>query len=343
MPSLLLRSHNVPRSSKIVLASLATVSLLIFLIKFVQYRQQLQTDPQSLLIFHDILIPYLQLIPRYAIIYPWVFTTSIFAEISVVSFTVSASILFGASKYVEKFWGWKEVVKFILLVGSFTNFITVLITIICNIIRGDVGGMDRPLGGGISYYFGFLVVVKQLIPEHNVVLFQGLINFRVKHLPFLFLNLVIVWSLLISRSLYPAIPSIASFIISYSYLRFYQSFSTDPILPITTASGGSDQNSIIKGDALDTFQLVEFFPAITKPFLKVVFDKFYDLAVLLGIVTPFNDESIEQSNFRARKRFEQANQAQKSVANSVAERRRQVALQVIEDRINQGERQAPPE
>lgn len=340
MPALLLRSHNIPRSSKIVLAALTTVSLLIFLIKFLQYRQQLQLNPQSSIAFHDILVPYLQLIPRYAIIYPWVFTTAIFAEISVFSFVISTAVLLGSSKYVEKFWGWKEVVKFILIIGSLTNFVTVLITIICNVVRGDVAGMDNPLGGGISYYFGFLVVVKQLIPEHNVVLFQGLINFRVKHLPFILLNIVIVWSVIVSRSLYPAIPSLASFIISYTYLRFYQSFSTDPILPITTATGSSDQSSIIKGDALDTFQLVEFFPTITKPVLTVVFDKVYDLAVLLGIVTPFNDESIEQSNIRAQKRFEQANQVQKSVANSVAERRRQVALQVIEDRINQGERPA---
>ena len=56
--------------------------------------------------------------------------------------------------------------------------------------------------------------------------------------------------------------------------------------------------------------------------------------VCLGIITPFNDDSIEQGNIRAQKRLEQANQTQKSVANSVAERRRQVALQVIEDRIN---------
>ena len=65
-----------------------------------------------------------------------------------------------------------------------------------------------------------------------------------------------------------------------------------------------------------------------------VFNQVYEVSVLLGIITPFNDESVEQSNLRAQKRQEQVNQNHKNVANSVAERRRQVALQVIEDRIN---------
>lgn len=96
----------------------------------------------------------------------------------------------------------------------------------------------------------------------------------------------------------------------------------------------NDATNVIKGDASDVFKLVDFFPNISKPYLSVVFDKGYELAVLLGIITPFNDDSIEQGNMRAHKRLEQIDQTQKSIANSVAERRRQVALQVIEDRIH---------
>lgn len=335
--ALLRRAYALPKSTKILLGILISITSIIFFIKLAFYRSAVVNgnNEQDEVVFHNIQVSYLQLIPRYTIFYPWVIVTAIFAEISVVSFIISGAILAVSTKYVEKFWGYKEVIKFVLILGSFTNLITVLITIICNLMRGDVEGMDKPLGGGISYYFGFLVVLKQLIPEHNIVLFQGLINFRVKHLPFILLNVVSVWSLLISRSLYPAIPSIGSFIISYNYLRFYQTFLTDPLLPITMANGGSDSSgSLITGDASDTFQLVEFFPRILKPYLTVLFDACYDLGCMLGIITPFNDDSIEQGNIRAQKRLEQANQTQKSVANSVAERRRQVALQVIEDRIN---------
>lgn len=339
MPALLFKSHNIPKSTRFVLAALTVVAVLILCIRIFYYRQALlltSTDAQIEVSFHDIRVPYLQLIPRSAVFYPWVFATAIFAETLVFSLVFSGAVLYVATKYVEKFWGSQETVKFVLLVGSFTNILTVLITIVCNIFRGDVAGMDKPLGGGISYYFGFLVVLKQLIPEHNIVLFQGLINFRVKHLPFLLLVAVLLWSLVVSRSLYPAIPSMGSFIISYNYLRFYQAFVLDPLLPITSATETADHSgqSVLRGDASDTFALVEFFPAVTKPFLMVVFSHIYDLSVLLGVVTPFNDELVEQSNLRAQKISEQLNQANKSVASSVAERRRQVALQVIEDRIS---------
>ena len=258
-------------------------------------------------------------------------------------------VLYIGSKFAERFWGnYLEVIKFVIIVGSITNLITVIIAIISNIIRQDGKNMDQPLGGGISYYFGFLVVCKQLIPEHNIVLFQGLINFRVKHVPFALIIFLSLWSIIISQSLYPAIPSIGSFFVSYFYLRFFQSLNTEPTLPIattttstTTTNSGNNgssidmqNSSIMIGDASDTFQLIDFFPQVTRPILTPIFQHGYDISVFLGIITPFNDEIVEQSNLRAQKRQEQTNQTQKNVAKSVAERRRQVALQVIEDRIN---------
>lgn len=329
--ALLIRPNQLPTSSRILLGCLVTVSLMLLLIKVNNYRSPFVKEGTP---FHDIQVPYIQLIPKYTIFYPWVVVTLIFAEISVFSFVLSTTVLVGSTKYVEKFWGFKEVVKFVFIVGSATNFVTVLLTIVSNIVRKDAAGMDRPLGGGILYYFGFLVVLKQLIPEHNIVLFNGLINFRVKHLPFIGVCVALVWSVLISGSMYPFFPSVESFVISYCYLRFYQTFSADPLLPMSS----NDAGSIIRGDASDAFKLVEFFPEISKQYLGVAFDKIYEVSVLVGIITPFDDDTVEQGNIRAQKRTEQINQTQKSVANSVAERRRQVALQVIEDRINRESR-----
>lgn len=321
--------RSTAKSTRIALAALAGISSLVLVLK-VHVLSGME-EPTKL---HDITIPSIQLIPRHSLLHPWVFFTAIFAEISVISFLVSATFLFFTTNYVEKFWGPREVLKFIILVGSITNLTTVIIAIISNIFRNDVAGMDKPLGGGISYFFGFLVVLKQIIPEHNVILFKGLINFRVKHLPFLLLVAVSVWSLLISRSLYPAVPSVVSFFVSYNYLRFYQSFSADPLLPVTSVSGDQSNLTIHSGDASDAFQLVEFLPGAIKSPASVVVNQIYDISVLLGIVTPFNDEAVEQSNLRAKKISERVNQADKLIANSVAERRRQVALQVIEDRVS---------
>lgn len=328
MAALLWRS--TPRSTRFCLSCLVTISSAILTLKLYSRRAGSAEDPTYPLL--ELVVPFLQLVPRYAIFYPWVFVTAIFAEVSVISFLLSAVVLFIATGYVEKFWGYKEVIKYVLLVGALTNLSTVIVTIVSNIFRGDVAGMDLPLGGGISYVFAFLVVIKRLIPEHNVVLFQGLINFRIKHLPFLSLAVVVVWSVVFS-TLYPAAPALFAFFIAYNYLRFFQALSADPLLP--TASGTEESNgSIIRGDASDAFQLVEFFPGVAKPYLAVVINAIYDASVLLGLIAPFNEEFVEQSNLRVQKLSERVNHANKQIANSVAERRRQVALQVIEDRMN---------
>ncbi|OBA20341.1 DUF1751-domain-containing protein [Metschnikowia bicuspidata var. bicuspidata NRRL YB-4993] len=320
--------RSTPKLTRAVALALFWTSVTILIVK-VKYLQ----NPDEQRALHDIVIPYIQLVPRYAIFYPWVFVTAIFAEISVISFLLAFGVLYVSTGYVEKFWGHREVLKFIVIVGAITNLSTVVITIVSNIFRGDVLGMDKPLGGGVSYYFGFLVVFKQLIPEHNVVLFQGLVNFRVKHLPFLLLIIVSVWSAA-ARTLYPVLPSVLSFFVAYNYLRFHQSFFADPLLPITSASGESSSTYFVSGDASDAFQLVEFFPSACKPYLGPVINSIYDVCVLLGIVTPFNDDAVEQSNMRVQKLSELVNQANNLLANSVAERRRQVALQVIEDRTS---------
>lgn len=339
----ILRGHKLPKSSKILLGLLTGISILLLVLKYQQF-QSLQSSLDEIK-FYDVKISFIQLIPRSTIYNPWVLILSIFAEISIISFIFSFVVLYIGSKFAERFWGnYLEVIKFVIIVGSITNLITVIIAIISNIIRQDGKNMDQPLGGGISYYFGFLVVCKQLIPEHNIVLFQGLINFRVKHVPFALIIFLSLWSIIISQSLYPAIPSIGSFFVSYFYLRFFQSLNTEPTLPIattTTTNSGNNgssidmqNSSIMIGDASDTFQLIDFFPQVTRPILTPIFQHGYDISVFLGIITPFNDEIVEQSNLRAQKRQEQTNQTQKNVAKSVAERRRQVALQVIEDRIN---------
>ncbi|CAN3356080.1 transmembrane protein 115 homolog [Diutina catenulata] len=313
---------NVPISTRALVGAVTFISGIIFVVKINGFQQEVASDPNVSLTFHDVLVPNFQLIPKSTFTHPWVLVTAIFAEISVFAYLLSVAVLFFGSRYVETYWGWKEVVQFVVLVGSVTNMWTVMVTIVSNIFRSDVLGMNKPLGGGMSYYVGFLVVLKQLIPEHNLVLFQGAVSVRVKQLVSIFMVIVTVWSL-VMRTLYPVVPFFGAFIASYVYLRFFQKASAEAILP-----GGND-GSILIGDASDTFQLTEFFPAQIRPYLAPVFNAVYEFAALAGIITPFNDDDIEQSNIRAAKRQE----GQKSVGNSVAERRRQVALQVIEERI----------
>lgn len=246
----ILRGHKLPKSSKILLGLLTSISGLLLVLKYESYRSLLAATNEPIK-FHDVRIPFIQLIPRSTIFNPWVLVLAIFAEISIFTFILSATILYVGSKFTERFWGYLEVIKFILIIGTITNLFTIVLAIISNIIREDAKNMDQPLGGGISYYFAFLVVFKQLIPEHNIVLFQGLVNFRVKHVPFALLIIFTLWSIFISKSMYPAVPSIGSFFVSFFYLRFFQSLSTEPNLPLS--SNDASNSSVITGDASDTF------------------------------------------------------------------------------------------
>lgn len=327
------KSRDDSESTKLLLAALCAISLTIVIIKINTLQHEAHNArvyaTELNLSISQINVPVLQLIPETAIKFPWVLVTAIFAEVSYFGFIASAIVLAAGSAYAESFWGSAETIRFVLVVGTVTNLATVLVTILCNLVRGDVQNMKLPLGGGLPYYIGFLVVLRQLIPEHNVSLFNKLVNFRAKHLPCLLLAVALAWSLLVSRSLYPAIPALSSFIVSYLYLRFYQTIPSDSVLP--TAAGQT--STPIMGDASDTFMLAEFFPAALKPYLGPVFDAVYNACVLLSIVPAFTEELIEQSNARARKRLEQAQQSH-GAGNSVAERRRQVALQVIEEKIS---------
>lgn len=154
----ILRGHKLPKSSKILLGLLTSISGLLLVLKYESYRSLLAATNEPIK-FHDVRIPFIQLIPRSTIFNPWVLVLAIFAEISIFTFILSATILYVGSKFTERFWGYLEVIKFILIIGTITNLFTIVLAIISNIIREDAKNMDQPLGGGISYYFAFLVVL----------------------------------------------------------------------------------------------------------------------------------------------------------------------------------------
>ncbi|GMF08382.1 unnamed protein product [[Candida] boidinii] len=218
----------------------------------------------------------------------------------------------------------------------------------------------------------FVVVLKQQSPEHSIKLFNGFLKLRIKQLPLLLLILSLTISLLITKSLFPYIPIANSFYISWFYLRYIQVNSLSELLPTSESSSSgentngddasrnisnSSSNSIVRGDASDTFAFIQFFPDFIKPYLKPICRFFYHSSVFLGIIKGFNDDDIESSNLRSIKRFNSrnvsgidtasnlfsalsftSNQSQNKPntdenAKDVAERRRQFALKVLEERV----------
>jgi hypothetical protein len=99
--------------------------------------------------------------------------------------------------------------------------------------------------GGVALQAGFLVAFKQLVPEHTVTLFKGIVKVRVKHFPSLFL-LVNTLSGPIFGTDVAAILAWLGFLSSWTYLRFYKRSFPDL---------GSSQAPSLKGDASEIFAM----------------------------------------------------------------------------------------
>lgn len=81
------------------------------------------------------------------------------------------------------------------------------------------------------------------------------------------------------------------------------------------------------GDASDTFQLIYFFPDLVKPILRPIFDSTHRVFIKLKLIRPFQTDEVDRSNAVAEQR------GAKKISDPVEERRKQLALQVLQERM----------
>ena len=193
-----------------------------------------------------------------------------------------------------------------------------------------------PINGLVSLSAAFLVALKQLVPEHTVSLFKGIIRIRIKHFPAIFTLANIISGPLLGTDTALWL-SLFGFLTGWCYLRFYR------VSEISSTSATGGEATIMKGDASDTFSFVSFFPDILHPVLAPICDSVYDLLVQLRLCAPFTDEAIEAATENASLRSEGG---LPSIMNNrggsggggrraEAERRRALALKALDQRLNQ--------
>ncbi|ODV84013.1 hypothetical protein CANARDRAFT_182069, partial [[Candida] arabinofermentans NRRL YB-2248] len=289
----------------------------------------------------DIIIPSIQLVPNQSIFNPWTFLSEPFVETNILKYFISIIILYFGITYLERHWNlnnenkiFSETVYFITIISIITNFITVLIKFIIALSTSSSSTTDLslPVEHGIfSISMSFIVVLKQLSPEHNIKLLKT-ISIRIRQLPFLILSLTFLLSL-IRLSITPIVPIFTNFYITWVYLRYYQLNNIADLLPSTTTTNStSNSNSLVRGDASDTFAFIQFFPSQLQSYLKPLCRLTYHSSVFLGLFKPFNDDDIESGNLRTIKRLNTINSGG-SMTGEIADRRRQVALKVLGDRV----------
>lgn len=356
---------TLPPITLVLLAITIFLSAVTSYIRTQSYKLLVEKNPN--LLFDQVIIPSLQLVPSHILFHPWTLITSSFVETSPFQFLAGLAIIYFGITFLESQWNASsvnsdsvdeisiylsspsqqpvsETWKFLHFVIIISNFFSLLIVSFIHVFNGTSEALNHPLQYGLFILVvPISVVAKQLIPERNIRVLS-FFKFRIKRLPFILLSLSLLLSVL-RMKLSPAIPAFITFLTTWYYLRYLQISPAinSNILPTATPSASS--NSSNRGDPSDTFSLVEFFPELLKPTLKPFFDGFYQISVLLGIVRPWNDDDIDIGNLRSNLRVSgnpTITSRQTSLVNNtqatnqnftsaeIDERRKQIALKVLE-------------
>lgn len=205
------------------------------------------------------------------------------------------------------------------------------------------------IGGGIAIQAGFLVSFKQLVPEHTVTLFRGVLSMRVKHFPAIFLLANTISGVLLGTDT-AMLLAWCGFFVSWVYLRFYRIspslFSTSTGVDIGTGQAALPSEATLKGDASDTFSFAAFWPDVVQPPIAALSDAVYNVVIALRLCTPFSAADVDAGNEQANareggKELPSLLQSGRGGARGEAERRRQLALRALDQRLNAAQQTKP--
>jgi membrane associated rhomboid family serine protease len=278
-------------------------------------------------------VPYIALVPSQCLWYPWTLLTATFAEQNIFTLLVNGATVFFGGKYLERAWGSRGFVHVILIASIIPNLLVVPTYLFWAAVMGNPETALTPITGGITTQAAFLVAFKQLVPEHTVSIYRGMIKMRVKHFPAVFLaaNTLSGFFLGTDTALLLAWYGLVT---TWTYLRFYKH---QPDLSSTSSDSVG-----LKGDASETFAFATFFPDVMQPPIAAVCDQIFALLCQAKICTPFSDEDVATGNEQAAARGEaglptftsRARAARGMSKREEAERRRALALKALDERLN---------
>ena len=330
---------NLPPVTRVLLAAIIALSLLYNIARWRLSTGSSIDDPTTSNPSTRPTVPYLALVPSQCIWYPWTFLSATFVEQNIITLLVNGVNIFFGGKYLERAWGTQGFIYAILISSIIPNLLMVPTYIIWGSITGNPERALTPITGGVSTQAAFLVAFKQLVPEHTVSIYKGMIKMRVKHFPAVFLTLNTLSGLVLGTdsALFLAWYGL---ITTWTYLRFYKS---QPDMSGTATDGRG-----LKGDASETFGFATFFPNVIQPPVAASCNQIYILLCNLKLCTPFSDEDIATGNEQAAARgesglpsFNKARGTKGMTKREEAERRRALALKALDERLAAAANRAP--
>ena len=327
---------NLPPVTRILLAVIVALSFLYNVARWGSSQHYIPPDstgttPETRPT--QAVVPYLALIPSQFLWYPWTLLSATFVEQNIVTLLVNGANVFFGGKYLERAWGSQGFIYVVLIASIVPNLLVVPTYILWATVSGNPERALTPITGGITTQAAFLVAFKQLVPEHTVSIYKGMVKMRVKHFPAVFLAVNTLSGLLLGTDT-ALLLAWYGLITTWIYLRF---FKRQPDISGTNTDGRG-----LKGDASETFAFATFFPNIVQPPIAAFCNQIFIISCNMKILRPFSEEDIATGNEQAAARGEtglpnfnrQARGARGMSKREEAERRRALALKALDERLN---------
>ncbi|KAI8577618.1 hypothetical protein K450DRAFT_250889 [Umbelopsis ramanniana AG] len=250
---------NVPPVTRALTAAIIITSGVALLITYTR-------DPEATT--HNN-VPVIGLVPGYWLHYPWTFLTACLYENNIFAFITSVVATLLGGKYLERVWGSKELLKFVIVTAIIPNFLTWLTFIVPFYITGNDDFLfNYQINGMTGVLASFLVAFRHLIPEHLVQVFGGTVSIRVKNLLGILTAATIV-SLVLFQTLVVYNLVNLGWVVAWAHIRFFK------------------WQDGVQGDRSETFALYTFFPDFLHTPIKAISNIVFGILVALKCCKPF--------------------------------------------------------
>eukprot|EP01135_Chromosphaera_perkinsii_P005983 Nk52_evm12s376 gene=Nk52_evmTU12s376 len=244
----------------------------------------------------------------------WTLVTAGFLETRFYNVIVDLFAMAAMSSFVEPVWGWKEFLRYLLLVDVATNLACAVFVVIRYAITSQEDYLFRSYDGMYGIVAGFAVILRQLLPEFKIMIF-GVVPLRAKFAP-LFMLIFSLSKSALGLAAFTNFPvTCFGLYVAWFYLRFYQ------------------KREGVRGDMSETFSFVSFFPEFIQPFLAPLATSAHNLSIKLKITPKLQYDSdgiiiggVLKSS---------SSKSSRLVGTDVedAERRKQRALKALDERL----------
>lgn len=237
----------------------------------------------------------------------WTLVTYSFIEHHIWLVVCNVVVVVMYAKVVEPLWGSLEILRFYAIVSLSVAVLTTTFYFALYFIRGDPDILFKnPIYGISGYAAGLTVVLKQVMGD-QIFINSNMMKLRNKHIPLLAAGVMLV-----ARVVHLVPPPhfvlfLFGLLTSWIYLRFYQRHKD-----------GS------KGDSANGFSFASFFPEPVNSYVAVISNSIFALLLRFKICQ------------NATRKFEMKAPVVylAGVESQDAERRRQLALKALNERLN---------